>query len=44
MRVTLNWLRELVEIDLPVGELAERLSKAGLEVSRSRSWAASSTV
>jgi len=32
MKVTLNWLREFVDIDLPVAELAERLTMAGLEV------------
>ena len=32
MRVSLQWLRELVACDLPVEELAERLSVAGFEV------------
>ena len=32
MRVSLQWLRELVACDLPVAELAERLSVAGFEV------------
>jgi phenylalanyl-tRNA synthetase beta chain len=32
MRVSLQWLRELVACDLPVTELAERLSVAGFEV------------
>lgn len=32
MKVTLNWLREFVDFDLPVSQLAERLTMAGLEV------------
>jgi len=32
MRVPLSWLREYVDIDLPVPELAELLTNAGLEV------------
>ena len=32
MRVPLSWLRELVEIDVPVSELRHRLTMAGLEV------------
>jgi phenylalanyl-tRNA synthetase beta chain len=32
MRVSLQWLRELVACDLPAAELAERLSVAGFEV------------
>jgi len=32
MRVPLSWLREYVDIDLPVAELAELLTNAGLEV------------
>ncbi len=32
MKVPLSWLRELVEIPVPVGELARRLTMAGLEV------------
>jgi phenylalanyl-tRNA synthetase beta chain len=32
MRVPLSWLREYVEINLPIPELAERLTLAGLEV------------
>lgn len=32
MKVSLNWLREFVAIDLPVTQLAERLTMAGLEV------------
>ena len=32
MRVSLQWLRELVACDLPADELAERLSVAGFEV------------
>ncbi len=34
MRVPLSWLREFVEITLPPEELAERLTLAGLEVTR----------
>ncbi|MDX1662869.1 MAG: phenylalanine--tRNA ligase subunit beta [Candidatus Promineifilaceae bacterium] len=33
MRVPISWLKEYVEIDLPVEELAEKLTIAGLEVS-----------
>src|SRR5262245_26592905 len=32
MRVPLRWLRDYVTIDMPVTQLAERLSLAGLEV------------
>lgn len=32
MRVTLNWLKEFVDIDIPVEDLAERLTMVGLEV------------
>ncbi len=32
MRVPLNWLREYVDVSLPLGELVERLTLAGLEV------------
>ncbi|MFN4260588.1 MAG: phenylalanine--tRNA ligase subunit beta [Gemmataceae bacterium] len=32
MKVPLNWLRDYVDISLPVAELAERLTMAGLEV------------
>ena len=32
MKVPLSWLRELVEIDVPLGELRQRLTMAGLEV------------
>ncbi|HUM00570.1 MAG TPA: phenylalanine--tRNA ligase subunit beta, partial [Mycobacterium sp.] len=32
MKVTLNWLREFVDVDLSVSQLAERLTMAGLEV------------
>jgi phenylalanyl-tRNA synthetase beta chain len=31
MKVTLSWLREMVEIDLPPAELAHRLTMAGIE-------------
>ena len=34
MRVPLSWLKEYVEIPLPVEELAERLTLAGLEVAK----------
>jgi phenylalanyl-tRNA synthetase beta chain len=33
MRVPLGWLRDYVDITIPVGELVERLTLAGLEVS-----------
>jgi phenylalanyl-tRNA synthetase beta chain len=32
MKIPLNWLREYVDADLPVAELAERLTLIGLEV------------
>jgi phenylalanyl-tRNA synthetase beta chain len=32
MRVPLSWLRELVEVELPVAELAHRLTMSGTEV------------
>ena len=32
MRVPISWLKEFVEIPLPIPELAERLTFAGLEV------------
>src|SRR5438477_2702936 len=32
MKVPLNWLRDYVELTLPVAKLAERLTLAGLEV------------
>ncbi len=32
MKVTWNWLREFVDLDVPVLQLAERLTMAGLEV------------
>ncbi len=34
MRVPLSWLREYVDITLPIPELAERLTLAGLEVNK----------
>ena len=43
MRISLNWLRELVDIDLPPEELAEALTMAGFEVEDiedRRTWAA----
>ena len=35
MRVSLNWLREYVDIDLPPEELADRMTRAGLAVDNS---------
>ena len=32
MRVPLSWLREIVDVDVPVDELAEILTMGGLEV------------
>ena len=32
MKVTLNWLREFVPIELPLDRLADRLAMAGLEI------------
>jgi phenylalanyl-tRNA synthetase beta chain len=32
MRIPISWLREYVDIAVPIGELAERLTLAGLEV------------
>ncbi|MGC8875226.1 MAG: phenylalanine--tRNA ligase subunit beta, partial [Chloroflexia bacterium] len=32
MKIPLKWLQEYVELDLPVAELAHRLTLAGLEV------------
>ncbi len=32
MKVTYNWLKEFVDIKIPAGELAEKLTMAGLEV------------
>jgi phenylalanyl-tRNA synthetase beta chain len=32
MRVSLNWLKDYVDIDMPAKDLAERLTMAGLEV------------
>ncbi len=34
MRVSLNWLKEFVDIRIPAGELAERLTLAGVAVDR----------
>jgi len=34
MRVPLSWLKEFVEIDVPVEELAQRLTMAGMEVEK----------
>jgi phenylalanyl-tRNA synthetase beta chain len=36
MKVPLSWLRELVEIEVPLGELRHRLTMAGLEVEELR--------
>jgi phenylalanyl-tRNA synthetase beta chain len=36
MKVPITWLREFVEIDLPIEELAHRLTLAGLEVEEIR--------
>ena len=36
MQLVLSWLKEFVEIDLPVDELAERMTLAGLEVEEIR--------
>jgi len=33
MKIPLNWLRDYAALNLPVAELAERLTLAGLEVS-----------
>jgi len=43
MRVSLQWLRELVACDTPVAELAERLSIAGFEVEAIEDLAADAT-
>lgn len=32
MRVTLNWLKDFVDIDIPVEEVAKKLTSAGMEV------------
>jgi phenylalanyl-tRNA synthetase beta chain len=32
MKVTLNWLREFIEIELPLNQLADRLAMSGFEV------------
>ena len=34
MRVPISWLKEYVEISLPIDELAEKLTLAGLEVEK----------
>jgi phenylalanyl-tRNA synthetase beta chain len=34
MNISYNWLRELIEIDLPAAELAEKLTRVGLAVDR----------
>jgi phenylalanyl-tRNA synthetase beta chain len=38
MKVPLSWLREYVAVDLPVAELARRLTLAGLEVGGARAF------
>lgn len=42
MKVTLNWLREFVPIDLPIDRLADRLAMAGFEVESSNEQGAES--
>ena len=32
MRIPLSWLRDYVDVTLPIDELAERLTRSGLEV------------
>ena len=32
MKVSLNWLKDYIDVDLPVGELSERLTMLGFEV------------
>ena len=32
MRVSVSWLREMVDVSMPVAELARALTMAGLEV------------
>ncbi|MDO5577223.1 MAG: phenylalanine--tRNA ligase subunit beta, partial [Fibrobacter sp.] len=32
MRIVYSWLKDFVDIDVPVGELADALTAAGLEV------------
>ena len=34
MRVPISWLKDYVEISLPISELAEKLTLAGLEVEK----------
>ncbi|MCJ7567648.1 MAG: hypothetical protein MUO58_08920, partial [Anaerolineales bacterium] len=36
MKVPITWLREFVDIELPIPELAHRLTLAGLEVEEIR--------
>ncbi|MFQ5921334.1 MAG: phenylalanine--tRNA ligase subunit beta [Anaerolineales bacterium] len=36
MKVPLSWLREFVDIEVPIGELAQKLTLAGLEVEEIR--------
>jgi phenylalanyl-tRNA synthetase beta chain len=38
MKVPLSWLREYVAVDIPVAELARRLTLAGMEVSGARAF------
>ena len=38
MKIPLKWLADYVPLDLPVAELAQRLTLAGLEVSGFRSY------
>ena len=32
MKFTLNWLKEYIDVDLPVGVVADKLTMLGLEV------------
>jgi phenylalanyl-tRNA synthetase beta chain len=38
MNISLNWLRDYIGINIPVGQLVERLTLAGLEVATFRSY------
>jgi hypothetical protein len=43
MRVSLKWLKELVDVDLPVGDLTDLLDMTGTKVEASRPSATRST-
>ena len=43
MKVSVNWLRELVAVDLTVDEIAHKLTMAGLEVEEQAPVAAAFT-